>query len=171
MNNTELDFIGYSFHIKELYSTSENTYPTKDRIIRIQLFSTVDIFGQYYSCIYKGKLRIHIVFNKDTNDYNDEITKLMKETLVQTNINEGKMWISNQNSNIVDHLQKEFHITLDSELFLYHSHELIMPRHKFQYKFDDTTLEIKPYQEEYIDKYLLLLYNAMSLKFLHITIC
>ena len=164
MDQTEVDFIGYSFHIKEIHSTAENTCPPKDRIIRIQLFSIPELFGSYFSCIYRGMLRIHIVFNKDNNEYNDEITKLIKETLEQTNISEGKMWISNQNNEIVAHLKKEFRITLDSEPFLYESHELIMPRHKFHYKFDDTTLEIKPYQEEYIDKYLLLLYNAMSFK-------
>lgn len=91
MERTEEDFIGYSFQIKELHSTSENSEPVKDRIIRIQLFSRGDIFGSYFSCIYRGKLRIHIVFNNDINDYNDELTKLIKETLEQTSISEGKM--------------------------------------------------------------------------------
>ncbi len=36
-------------------------------------------------------LRIHIVFNKDNKDYNDDITKMIKETLEQTNINDGKI--------------------------------------------------------------------------------
>lgn len=164
MNKNELDFIGYSFYIKELNSTAEDSWPLKDRIIQIQLFSVDELFGSYFSCIYRGKLRIHIVFNKDNTYFNDEITKLVQETLKQTNIAEGKMWISNQNNEIVAHLKNEFHITLDSEPFLYESHELIMPRHKFHYKFDDTTLEIKPYQEEFIDNYLSLLYNAFAFK-------
>ena len=164
MNKNELDFIGYSFDIKELYSTTEDTCPPKDRIIQIKLFSVDELFGSYFSCIYRGKLRIHIVFNKDNTYFNDEITKLVQETLKQTNITKGKMWISNQNNEIVAHLKNEFHITQDSEPFLYESHELIMPRHKFHYKFDDTTLEIKPYQEEFIDKYLSLLYNAFAFK-------
>ncbi len=164
MDKNELDFIGYSFNIKELHSTTEDTDSPKDRIIQIQLFSNEELFGSYFSCIYRGKLRIHIVFNKDITDFNDEITKLVKETLKQTNLAEGKMWISNQNNKIVDHMKKEFYITLDSEPFLYESHQLIMPRHKFHYKFYDTNLEVRPYEEEFIDKYLLLLYNAFSFK-------
>ena len=59
--------------------------------LRIQLFSIAELFGSYFSCIYKGMLRIHIVLNKDNKDYNDDITKMIKETLEQTNINDGKI--------------------------------------------------------------------------------
>lgn len=157
------DFIAYKFKIGELRNTGINTLP-KDEIIKIQLFSTEEIFGSYFSCIYKGKLRIHVVFSEDSSDFNEEIECLMQETIKRSNISEGKIWISNKNSKIIEYLNKQMIIALDSESFFYESYQLIMPREKFIYKFDKTILDARPYEEEHIDEYLLMLYNSMSFK-------
>lgn len=157
------DFIAYKFKLGEQRNTGINTL-CKDEIIKIQLFSTAELFGSYFSCIYKGKLRIHVVFSGDSSDFNEEIECLIQETIKISNILEGKIWISSENGKMIEYLNKRLNIEHDSESFFYESYQLIMPKEKFIYKFDKTILDARPYEEEHIDEYLLMLYNSMSFK-------
>lgn len=164
MEKENIDFIAYTFQMDGLEQITKEMNPPEDKIIHTQLFSTDKVFGSYFSCIFKGKLRIHVVFTEDTIEYKDTIAKLILETVEQTGISEGKIWICNQNSKMIDYLMEQFHIIEDSEPFLYESHEMIMPRDQFHKTFEATNLEIRPYQEEHIDDYLSLLYHSMSFK-------
>ncbi|HCL01389.1 MAG TPA: hypothetical protein DHW61_03075 [Lachnoclostridium phytofermentans] len=118
----------------------------------------------FFSCIYKGKLRIHIVFTEDTDIYNDQIDILIRESVNISGLIDGKIWICNNNYKITEYLLRNYNMTADSEKFFYESYEMFMPRAKFTNQFDSGLLEVRPYQEDYIDDYLLLLSDSMSFK-------
>ncbi len=164
MGDLRKDFIAYRFKVKDVQEVNEEENLPQDRIIKIKQFFVDRMYGSFFSCIYKGKLRMHIVFSEDCADYNSEITDLIHETIVESNLFLGKIWISNYNYQIADHLTKELKIERDSEPFFYESYELTMPKEKFKYKFDSTLLDVRPYEKEHIDDYLSLLTKAMSFK-------
>ena len=164
MEKLKKDFISYNFKFTDIQQANEEENPPVDRIIKTKQFFKDTTYGSFYSCIYKGKLRIHIVLSEDIADFNTEITNLIQETKVESKLLSGKMWISNHNHKLIDYLTKELKIERDSESFFYESYELIMPKEKFQYKFDPTLLDVRPYEKEHIDKYLTLLTTSMSFK-------
>lgn len=164
MEKMKKDFIAYELEVCNVHNTYVQEHIHEDRIIKIQQFFTEYVYGSFFSCIYKGKLRIHIVFSEDSSDYNAKILELIKETIEISNISSGKVWICNYNRKIINYLQDKLSMKRNAEPFRYESLELIMPREKFAYRFDETLLEARPYQRERIDEYLELLTTSMSFK-------
>ena len=152
-----------AFHIVDEKTLNiADTDGVTDRILICKTFFVKKLVGSFFSCIYKGKLRIHTVFNEDIDLFNDEICKLIKQSMVTADINHGTIWFRRTTQSIISYIGGKFALTADTEEFYYHSTEYIMRRDEFNKTFDNTVLEVKPYEEMYIDEYLELLNNAMS---------
>lgn len=132
-----------------------------DRVLLIRQFYEDKIIGSFFSCIYEGALRVHIVFDTDTDAYNEALMALMDETLRLASL-PGKIWTGNGNRHIMSLLTSRYGAVPDAEVFHYESTEYRMPKEKFIPPARTNGLEIRPYEEQHIDAYLELLNGAMS---------
>lgn len=132
-----------------------------DCILLSRQFYEDKMIGSFFSCVYKGALRIHIVFDMDTDAYHEKIAELIDRTLKQVSL-PGKIWTGNENKKIIDFLMRRYNAAPDPEIFHYESFEYRMPREKFVPPARQDGLEVKPYEEGRIDAYLKLLNEAMS---------
>lgn len=156
-------FLAFSIVAKECIEISDFD-GVDDRILICRTFYNENLTGAFFSCIYNRKLRIHVVFQEDTDNFNQEIFNLIKQSMQEANLNQGKIWIKNSNESLIAYIGDKFHLTSDSEQFFYNSTEYIMRRNKFNKTFDNTILDVKPYGETHIDEYLKLLNDAMAFK-------
>ena len=153
--------IAYQIAVKEI--TNENNDKSKeDRIIMCKTFVTTKIIGSFFSCIYKERLRLHVVFNEETTMFNDEIAELINQSMVNAGVDNGAIWVRAANQSIITYLDGTFNLTSDSEQFFYHSTEYIMYQNQFNKTYDKNAFDVKPYEEKHIDKYLELLNDSMS---------
>jgi len=136
-----------------------------NKILFCKTFSTNKLMGSFFSCIYRGELRIHAILNEETNAFNEEISELIEKSMKKVGMSEGVIWLRNSSQNLVTHLCDQFVLTPKPKQFFYHSTEYIMNRDKFKKVFDPSLLDVKPYEEIHIDKYLALLHDAMSFFF------
>jgi len=133
-----------------------------DKILICKTFFIEKLVGSFFSCIYNGKLRIHVVFNEHVDLFNDEICNLIQESMETAGIYHGMIWFRRATHSIISHVSDKYTLTADSEEFFYYSTEYIMRRNRFNKSFDNTVLDAKPYEEIHIDKYLDLLNDSMS---------
>ena len=133
-----------------------------DRIITCKTFSTNKLMGSFFSCVYHGKLRIHLIFNEETDVFNNELSELIRHSMEAAGMNHGVIWFRRATQNIISYVGGKFTLTSTPEEFYYDSTEFIMRRNKFSKMFDRTVLGVKPYEEIHVDKYLALLNDAMS---------
>ena len=70
-----------SCHIDDDVTKAENCSSAIDRIQICKTFSFDKIIGSFFSCIYQGKLRIHLVFNEESDLFNDEIIELIHRSI------------------------------------------------------------------------------------------
>ena len=118
--------------------------------------------GSFFSCIYKGRLRLHVVFNEETTLFNDEIARLINESMANAGANYGAIWVRAKNQSIITYLGEKFTLTSDTEQFFYFSTEYVMYRKQFSKTYDTSVLDVRAYEEKHIDKYLELLNDSMS---------
>ena len=133
-----------------------------DRILVCKTFYRDKIIGSFFSCIYQGKLRFHVVFNEETDLFNDEIIKLIHRSMKESGMSQGAIWFRTEIGSLVRFIGIHFKLIPENEQFLYHSTEYIMHRDRFNKVFDSSVLDVKSYEEEHIDKYLELLNDSMS---------
>lgn len=141
---------------------SNNIDSVFDRIIICKSFFDDKLMGSFFSCIYDGKLRIHLVFNEETNLFDDDIFKLIKISMEVANMNHGVIWLRRTIQSIISYIGDRYTLTSNPEDFYYYSTEYVMRRDRLNKKFINTVLEVRPYEEMHIDKYLVLLNDAMS---------
>lgn len=117
--------------------------------------------GVFFSCMFYGNLRVHIAFSNDTDEFNKELAELIRLSLKKANKDSAMIWLRNENIKIFEHIKNEFNIPPEGKYY-YASAEYIMRRDNFIKPAENNILEIKPYNAEHIDEYLLLLDEAMS---------
>lgn len=154
------DFLAFRYKPTKKH-TIKTIKPMDDRTLVVKQFYNGTIIGSFFSCIYKGELRIHIVFDDDTDEYNALLMELIDKTLSQADIS-GKVWVGNQNAEIIDFLLDQYHVVADAETFHYESVEYRMQKDCFVPVLRQNELIQKAYEEEHIDEYLELLNGAMN---------
>ena len=159
--NTETSFI--SFFITSKEDSKKNEVASGiDKILSCETFYCKNLVGSFFSCIYNGKLRIHLVFNEDTDSFDEHIFQLITQSMKESNVTKGKIWFSNKNDRLISVIGDIFRMEPDTEKFYYHSTEYIVRRENFNRKYDYTILKSRPYEEKHINAYLELLNDAMS---------
>lgn len=133
---------------------TENQYDVK-------VFYNTKMSGVFFSCIFYDSLRIHIVFEEDTDKFNGEIASFVESSMEKSNLASVMIWLRNENRKIIEYLKNKFH-TKPEGAYYYASAEYIMRRVNFNITNINNILEIRPYEEKYIDKYLLLLDESMT---------
>ena len=103
-----------------------------------------------------------MVFNEDIDSFNDEICNLIQQSMETAGIYHGMIWFRRITHSIISHIGDKYTLIADSEEFYYYSTEYIMRRDRFNKTFDNAALDVKPYEEIHIDKYLNLLNDSMS---------
>lgn len=138
------------------------------------------IIGVFFSCVYDGKIRVHIAFEYDIND--EDINKNLWDLIIHSKQKTPDIadksidiWLFNENRNIIKYL--EIKSGTDAELYekynnparewsphvRYASIEYIMRRENFSKKFAQVeNIIIKPYAKEKLDEYLRMLDKAMT---------
>lgn len=154
-------FISFFIAKKEASKKADFTYAA-DRILLCKTFYNKIVAGSFFSCIYGGKLRIHVVFNEDVECFDEDIFALITKSMDEAKVTQGKIWLKNKNERLISIIGDRFQMKPDSEPFFYDSTEYVMRRDKFNKRFEDSVLEAKPYEETHIDQYLELLNDAMS---------
>ena len=121
--------------------------------------------GVFYSCQLSDDLPIHIgiAIVEDTDRYNREIEALIHQTIQMADRTSCSVWLRNENKKITKYLKKTFHIVPELEgEHDYASIEFIMQRDKFAPMIYSSEVEIRPYEDVYIDDYLLMLDDSMT---------
>jgi len=103
-----------------------------------------------------------VTFKGDISAFNEEISGLVKQSMELAGMGQGMIWFMSDNHSIMKYMSDEFILTPDGTKFIYDSTEYIMRKDRFDKTFDDSILEVKPFEEMHIDKYLEVLNDAMS---------
>lgn len=162
MESTNIPAVLIAFNITDEKMPDSPMDDVLDRIIICKTFFTQKLVGSFFSCIYDGKLRIHLVFNEETDLFNDEILGLIKMSMEAAGMNHGSIWFRRSIQSIISHIGDQYRLTPLAEDFYYYSTEYIMRRDRLNKTFDNTDLEVKPFEEIHMDSYLELLNDAMS---------
>jgi len=133
-----------------------------DKQIDARIFHANDISGVYFSCAIFGGVRISIVFNDDVDAYNADLAALVESTLQKAVSSSCLICVWNKNRKIIEFLKEKFKIQPYNGTHYYASIEFIMRRDNFNVTNENNTLDIRPYEEKHIDKYLMLLDCAMN---------
>ena len=161
-NETQSELVAYYIDDNDA-NDSIATCNDSDRILFHKSFFEMNkLKGSFFSCIYGSKLRIHLVFNEDTTAFNHEIIELIQNSMNISGINCGVIWFRRTTKNIISLVEGSYSLTPNPEEFYYYSTEYSIDRDKFSKTFDNSILEMKPYEEKHIDKYLELLNDSMS---------
>lgn len=135
-----------------------------ERILICELFGDGRLAGSFFSCVYQGALRIHIVLRDDNDCYNDELNALIYQSMRGAGVGCGKVWFKAGNLRAIASVGREFALVADDEPFFYDSTEYIMRRELFHPAPMDVSLEARPYEAQHMDRYLDLLHSAMAFK-------
>ncbi len=108
-----------------------------------------------------GGLRMHISFEKDTDKFHEELAACVQSTLNKSGMASCLIWIFNEDRKIIKFLKEKFHV-IPEGAHDYASIEFIMRREKFDRTAHQLVLEIRSYEEEHIDDYLIMLDGAMT---------
>jgi ribosomal protein S18 acetylase RimI-like enzyme len=165
--NLELNQIEYAALQIGLIDSGERDIFLKkvntDDQVDIKLLCDGDVTGVYFSCFFYGDSRVHVAIScsEDTDRYNEEISSCVLSSLEKTKLSSCSIWIRNENKKVIQYLKERFHIKPDCGNHYYASIEFIMRREQMK----ATTLnglEIRTYEEKYIDDYLQLLDESMT---------
>jgi GNAT superfamily N-acetyltransferase len=145
---------------KDIFLENRNT---KHEIYsRVFYKSNREMAGVFFSSEYFGNLRIHIAFEEDPIQFNEDISTIISSTIQKSGLHAGRIWIKNDNRNIIEYLKQFFHITPNCGIYDYASEEYILRRENYKENSENHSLVIKPFEAESINKYLILLDNAMT---------
>jgi len=133
----------------------------KNRQIEAKLFFDKGEQGVFFSYTYKGTLRVYVTLDEDVDFYNREISFLMQSSIDKCNCSTGLLWVRKKTPKIISFLEDSFCLTLSDELFFYESKKFVIHRKQFNKKYDDSILEIRQYEDGYLDDCLRLLDESM----------
>jgi len=125
-----------------------------DRQIESRFFGE----GVFFACMFEGKLRMHIAFEEDTDEFTDEIAALVRSSLKKAGRTSCVLWIRNENRKLIAFLKEAFHIAAERD---YASIEFIMRRENFR-PAENETLEVRPYEKKRLFTYLDMLDRSMT---------
>lgn len=118
--------------------------------------------GVYFSYKYEGVVKIHICFEQDTDEFNDKIIELVQATSGKASDAIVDFYIYKHNTKIIEHLIARYKIPAPYDGLYYTSVEFILRRENFNKAYINTNLDIRPYEEIYIDTYLEMLDESMD---------
>ena len=121
--------------------------------IEIKIFGNDKMLGVFHSGIAYERFWISISFETDTKQFNDELARLIRDSMKKSGFTSAMIWLRNDNRKIIEFLKKEFHIPPEGNHY-YASIEFIMRRTCFAPKVEECVLEIRSFEEKHIDKYL-----------------
>jgi GNAT superfamily N-acetyltransferase len=159
--NTTVSLLAYTISDRDARDKIASTQEP-DKILFCKTYGEAKIIGSFFSCVYQGKLRIHLVFNELTEEFDQEECDLIADSFRASGLSHGQIWLNGDDKKLIALVDERFRLEPDSEQFFYHSVEYIMSRDCFDKRFDDTVLEARHYEEECIDQYLELLNDSMS---------
>jgi len=82
MESTKIPTVFVAYHIATKgFAESKNAVCSKDRILACKTFSSEKIIGSFFSCVYHGQLRFHVIFNEESNLFDDEIIELVHQSI------------------------------------------------------------------------------------------
>jgi|GEM_PF-1227836 len=161
--HVQTDYQSYNIPLPNTHRSNMKN-ELNNRELESKLFYGNKMCGVFFSYSYNGVLRVYITLENDTNAYNDEITSLLRSSINKCNCSTGLLWVRKKTPKIIAFLENEFLLTPSDELFFYESTTFVMPYNKFQKKYDSSILEIKPYEERFLDDCLNLFNEAMVFK-------
>jgi GNAT superfamily N-acetyltransferase len=140
-----------------------DTVSTENQIFSKHFHHENKLVGIFYSCIAYGTLRLHISFDIDhsTDKFNEDIASCVIQSLEKSGMTSCLIWVRNENRKVINFLKEEFRIPPEGKYY-YASMEFIMRRVNFNKFLNTSILEIRPYEEKHIDKYLTMLDNSMT---------
>lgn len=130
--------------------------------IAMKVFGDSEMLGVFQSAIAYERFWISISFETDTDQFHDELLELVKISLNKSGFSSCMIWLRHENLKIINFLKEYFHIQPDCGPHYYASIEFIMRRDMFTKTVCAPALDIRPYEEKYIDNYLDLLDASMS---------
>ena len=154
-------------HAQEAYQSYNIPMPknganTRNRELEAKLFSSEKARGVFYSYTYHGVLRVYVTLDENSNIFNEEISALLQSSIEKSNCQTGLLWIRKKTPKIIAFLEDKFNITLSDELFFYESKKFAIGRELFNNKYDDSILQIRPYEDSYLDECLQLLDESLT---------
>ena len=133
-----------------------------DKQIDAHIFHDKEVMGVYFSCAIFGGVRISIVLNNDLDTYNTDFAALIENTLQKATSSSCLICVWNKNRKVIEFLKEKFKIQPYNGTHYYSSIEFIMRRVNFNATSENNSVDTRPYEEKYIDKYLMLLDSAMN---------
>ena len=150
--HAQTDYQSYNIPMLECHKGDVETESDRDnRQLETKLFYNENMCGVFFSYIYNGALRVYVTLDDDTNVYNDEIFSLLQASIENSKCKTGLLWIRKKTPKLIEFLTEKFHITPSDELFFYESKKFAIRREHFKKKYDDSILEIRPYDDSYLD--------------------
>jgi len=119
--------------------------------------------GVFHSCQIYDCLRIHIAFVENTDCYNEEIAAFIRQAMHTSGHSSCYIWLCNENRKITEYLKEVFQIGPEpGGKHHYASTEFIVRREMFNPTTHNDAVEIRQYEEKYMDDYLLMLDGSMT---------
>ncbi|MCL2171263.1 MAG: GNAT family N-acetyltransferase [Defluviitaleaceae bacterium] len=161
--HAQKDYQSYNIPLANHHHNNEKN-ELGNREIESKLFYDNKMRGVFFSYSYNGILRVYITLENDTSLYNDEIASLLRSSINKCNAPSGLLWVRKKTPKVIAFLENEFLITPSDELFFYESTTFVMPIAKFQKEYASGMLEIKQYEDSFLDDCLKLFNEAMLFK-------
>ena len=132
-----------------------------DKQINAHIFYEKEAVGVYFSSAVFGGIRVNISFSHDVDTFNADLAELVEKTLRKSGSSSCSIYLRNSNRKIIEFLKKKFSVKPYDGSNYYASIEFIMRRENFDKK-EDSSLDIRPYEEKHLDEYLRMLDDSMS---------
>jgi len=152
----------YNIPMPELRRNNKSDeYGNSNREIESKLMTDKQARGVFFSYTYHGVLRVYATLDKDSDAYNNEISDLLQASIGKSNCETGLLFVRKETPALIAFLQDSFCITLSDELFFYESKKMAIHREQFHKKNESGILEIRPYEDRYLDDCLRILDESM----------
>jgi len=153
-------------HVQESYQTYnipmvETKSDMSNRELEAQLLLEKEARGVVFSYTYHGVLRVYITLDEDTEVYNNEIFTLLHSSIQKSDCAKGLLFVRKKTPKIIAFLEEKFRITQSDEWFFYESKKFAISREQFKVEYDDSILELRQYDDSYLDECLRLLDESM----------
>jgi len=122
-----------------------------NRELAAKLMTDKEARGVFFSYTYHGVLRVYVTLDEDRDVYNDEISTLLRSSIEKSHCETGVLFVRKKTPSLIAFLEHTFHIAPSDELFFYESKKMAIHREQFNKQFESGVLEIRPYDDSYLD--------------------
>jgi ribosomal protein S18 acetylase RimI-like enzyme len=145
-------------------AAAENTEITDktDRILCNKYFINEKTDGSFFGCVYNGELRIHAVVNDDTDLYSNEAAALIRQSMRDSGIYKGIIWLRKTGVKLTAHIGAEFGLTPVNDDFIYYMTDFEIRRGNFNKTFHCPHTDVRPFEPARGDDYMKLLQDALA---------